>query len=167
MSLFNRRFFLLATAALGGCGFTPVYGPEGGGNRLLNRIMLDQPDSLYEYAFARRFEERLGRGGTAAPYRLTVAISTEKQGLGSTTSGYTTRFRTDGRAVYALRDMVTNETLIEGRTEAFTGFSTTGSTVATLASERDAGERLMTILADQVIDQLILAAEDLPADASQ
>ena len=36
----------------------------------------------------------------------------------------------------------------------FVGYSATGTTVATLAAKRDATERLMTILADEIVLQL-------------
>lgn len=156
---FDRRNLILGALALGGCGFQPVYGPGGAGNKLLGRIALDAPDTQDAYVFNRRFEERMGRA-INAPYRLSVQLETDQQDLGSTSTGSTTRYRLIGRAIYALRD---GDTLLtEGRSNAFTGYSTTGSTVATLAAERDAGERLMTLLADQVIDQLILDAPDLP-----
>jgi LPS-assembly lipoprotein len=42
-----------------------------------------------------------------------------------------------------------------GSVDNFTGYSATGTTVATLAAERDAQERLMTILADQIVTRLL------------
>jgi LPS-assembly lipoprotein len=51
----------------------------------------------------------------------------------------------------------------QGRVSDFTGFSATGSTVATLAAERDATARLMVILADQIVDRLVISASGLPA----
>ena len=159
----DRRGFLLGAGALltlSACGFAPVYGPGGAGNRLLGQIALDDPGTPDAYQFNRRFEERMGRG-VNAPYRLGVQIQTNSQDLGATSVGNITRYRLIGRVFYTLRDG-SGAAVAEGRTNAFTGYSTTGSTVATLAAERDARERLMTILADQVIDKLILAAPDMP-----
>lgn len=156
----SRRAFILSALALSGCGFTPVYGPGGTGNRLLGQIALDEPDTTAGYLFTRRFEERLGRSD--GPYQLETGIQVDEQDLGSTSTGVITRYRLLGRVFYTLRD-ADGQALIEGRTNAFTGYSTTGSTVATRAAERDAQERLMVLLADQVIDQLILEATDLPA----
>ncbi|MFW2541187.1 LPS assembly lipoprotein LptE [Primorskyibacter sp. 2E107] len=163
----SRRQFLLSSlsfAGLSACGFTPVYGPGGTGNRLLGKVAVDAPESPGDYIFNRRFEERMGRPG-AAPYTLSVSKSVDQQSLGSTTTGNTTRYRLLGRARYALRDTGTGAILLDGKTDAFSGYSTTGSTVATLAAERDATERLMILLADQVIDKLILQAYDLPDEA--
>ena len=38
---------------------------------------------------------------------------------------------------------------------AITGYSATGTTVATLAAESDARKRLMTTLGDMVVDRLL------------
>jgi LPS-assembly lipoprotein len=45
--------------------------------------------------------------------------------------------------------------------ESFTAFSAAGSPVATQAAERDAEQRLMTILADQLVTRLIATTPDL------
>ncbi|WP_417719507.1 LPS assembly lipoprotein LptE [Salipiger sp.] len=154
----DRRLFLASFAALGGCGFTPAYGPQGGGGALLNSVALAEPDTTDQYAFNRRFEDRMGRG--SGPYVLTTRIETNEQGLGSLADGSTTRVRLLGRVFYTLRDP-DGATLVTGRTNAFTGYSITGSTPATEAAQRDAQDRLMILLADQVIDRLLLDADKL------
>ena len=47
----------------------------------------------------------------------------------------------------------------KGEVENFTAYSTTGSTVETLAAERDARERLMMILASQITARLYAQAD--------
>ncbi len=163
MWLSDRRKFLLGALALGaaGCGFRPAFGP-GGRARLVNRIRLQVPQTPEAFAFNRRFEERLGRAGPSAPFTMDIRLDLKEQGVGSTSAGSTTRFRIIGTASYVLKDAASGLQLQSGTTNAFTGYSTTGSTVATLAAERDAKERLMVILADQVIDLLLISAVDLP-----
>ncbi|MCR8549325.1 LPS assembly lipoprotein LptE [Salipiger sp. P9] len=160
MWLSDRRNFLLAAAALAGCGFTPAYGPQGGGSALLGSIALEEPANRYGYDFNSRFEERLGRA--SGPYALKIRLETQSQGLGSLADGQTTRYRLVGRVFYTLTPVGSEEALIAGRTNAFTSYSATGSTAATQAAERDAKRRLMVILADQVIDRLLLDADTLP-----
>jgi LPS-assembly lipoprotein len=46
--------------------------------------------------------------------------------------------------------------------KSFTAYSATGSTVAGLAAEEDAAYRLMRILADQIVAQLIATSDKLP-----
>jgi LPS-assembly lipoprotein len=58
---------------------------------------------------------------------------------------------------FALRDLTTGQIVTSGTVENFTGYSATGTTVATLASAQDAQERLMRILAEQIIARLYAA----------
>ncbi|MGR3825581.1 MAG: LPS assembly lipoprotein LptE [Salipiger marinus] len=160
MWLPDRRTFIISLAALGGCGFTPVYGPQGGGSALLDNVALPEPDSPEQYLLHRRLEERLGRAPGGA-YLLQVAVETESQGLGALADGNITRVRLQGTAVYTLRDRASDAARLRGTTESFTAYSTTGSTAATQSAERDAEERLMVILADQILDELLLHAAEL------
>ena len=157
----DRRAFLLGALALpAACGFTPVYGPEGAGTRLLNALALPDPGGDNEYALNARLEERLGRAAPGAPYKLDYTLQTDAQDVGATSAGNITQVRLIGRVFYALKDAGTGAILRGHRTNAFTSYSTTGSTVATSAAKRDAEERLMVILADQMIDDLVLHAAD-------
>ena len=162
MLLYNRRRFgvVLAAAALAGCGFTPVYGPDGTGAALLGQLSLDPPQDRNAYLLRRRIEERLGQA-TAGAWRLSTQIKTEDIGLGFTTDGDITRYNINGTTDYTLRRTGSSEIFRQGKIQHFTSYSATGTTVATLAAKRDAEVRLMTILADQIIDQLLIISEDL------
>lgn len=156
----DRRTFVLGAAAFGllaACGFTPVYGPGGGADVLLGQIDLDAPKSREGYLLTQRLEERLGRG-TGGAYALSYAITVNSEGLGTTAEGSTTRYQLLGKVSYTLRDAVSGAILNTRDTSAFAGYSATGSNVATQAAESDALRRLMEILADQMVDQLILWA---------
>ena len=162
MLLYNRRRFgvVLAAAALAGCGFTPVYGPDGTGAALLGQLSLDPPQDRNAYLLRRRIEERLGQA-TASAWRLSTQIKTDNIGLGFTTDGDITRYNINGTTDYTLRRTGSSEIFQQGKIQHFTSYSATGTTVATLAAKRDAEVRLMTILADQIIDQLLIISEDL------
>ncbi|MEJ6771507.1 MAG: LPS assembly lipoprotein LptE [Paracoccaceae bacterium] len=162
MLLYNRRRFgvVLAAAALAGCGFTAVYGPDGTGAALLWQLSLDPPQDRNAYLLRRRIEERLGQA-TAGAWRLSTQIKTDDIGLGFTTDGDITRYNINGTTDYTLRRTGSSEIFRKGKIQHFTSYSATGTTVATLAAKRDAEVRLMTILADQIIDQLLIISEDL------
>lgn len=157
MSLSDRRNFLLTGGALllGACSLTPVYGPNGAGNKLADRVFIDEPKSKDAYVVTRRLETRLGRADPA-PMRLSFSVSNSSSSLGRTATGSTTRLHRYGTLNYKLRDTATGSTIDSGKITNFTGYSATGNTAASLASERAASERLMTILADQLIDRLHL-----------
>ena len=162
MLLYNRRRFgvVLAAAALAGCGFKPVYGPDGTGAALLGQLSLDPPQDRNDYLLQRRIEERLGQA-TAGAWRLSTQIKTDDIGLGFTTDGDITRYNINGTTDYTLRRTGSSKIFRQGKIQHFTSYSATGTTVATLAAKRDAEVRLMTILADQIIDQLLIISEDL------
>ncbi|ETX29996.1 LPS assembly lipoprotein LptE [Roseivivax isoporae] len=160
----ERRAVLAALAALAvlpACGFTPAYGPGGSAGRLTGEVALTAPEDQAGYLFNRRIEERLDRAALGR-YTLEATVETEQTDLGTTSTGSTTRYRILGSARYRLTETGTGRLLLEDRIESFTGYSATGSNVSTLASERDALQRVTTILADRVVDALILAAPTLP-----
>lgn len=158
MSSFNRRTFLLSAAALGmplgGCGFTPVYGPNGGASNLLNNVLIDEPNASESYLLVRELETRLGQPGATPQYGLSLAMTLEERGVGKTAAQVTNRFDVIGAVTYALRDISTKEVRTSGRVTNFVSYSASGSTVAELASRDDAYERLMVSLSDRVVAEL-------------
>lgn len=159
----SRRAALLgagALALLAGCGFQPVYGPGGAGNRLFGKVRARDPVTYQDFAFNRRLDERLGGEGDLydLDYRLSVGVVAQA----ITPDEVTTRYSLNGTADFALKDRA-GTVLAEGRVSSFTSYSTTGTTIATLAAEGDARERLALMLADQVVTRLLAASVRLPA----
>lgn len=161
MSLYSRRSLLALPLALAACGFSPVYGPDGAGTKLRGQVLVQEPTSQAGYLITRHLETRLGRSGSAARYGLDLVISLDEDDLAISESGDITRFNLIGIVEFALRDTSTGTIITSGQVENFTAYSATGSTAATLAAERDAVERLMVILGDQITTRLF--ATDLPA----
>ena len=153
MSSFDRRFLLMLPLALAACGFTPVYAPGGAGAELHGKVAVAAPETVDGYLLVQNLEERLGRP-SQPNYALSLSLATASQGQAVTASNETTRYTLVGQARYELKEIGTNRVAASGMVENFTGYSATGSTVETLAAERDARERLMVILADQLTAQL-------------
>ena len=70
-----------------------------------------------------------------------------------------------GAAGYSLTRKSDGVVVASGSETNFTGYSATGSTVETLAGERDAYKRLMRILADQISARLLASADLAPTAA--
>jgi LPS-assembly lipoprotein len=157
MLSYNRRSLLLLPLALAACGFAPAYGPGGGAEGLQGRVRVADPGDKNAFDLVQRLEERLGRPG-AAEYDLTYSISTESIGVGITPENAITRFHLTGKVDYSLIARASGQRVTGGRVENFTAYSATASTVAGLASEEDAGLRLMRILADQIVTRLLATA---------
>ncbi|MGR3761460.1 LPS assembly lipoprotein LptE [Roseobacteraceae bacterium NS-SX3] len=170
MSLLDRRTLLLALPlAAAACGFTPVHGPGGNGAALYQQIEVQAPEEVATaspadaYLLVRSLEERLGRTGSGA-YRLTLSLSTGSEGQAITADNELTRYSLVGSAGYTLTRISDGKVVSSGTAENFTAYSATGSTVETLAGERDAHRRLMVILAEQIAAR-ILATADVSAPA--
>ncbi|MEB8387460.1 LPS assembly lipoprotein LptE [Rhodobacteraceae bacterium KMM 6894] len=155
--LSRRLFCLTALGALAACGFTPVYGPGGGGAALQNAVLVDDPITREAYLLTREVEERLGRA-TDPQYGLSLDITVREESIAISSDNVTTRYNLIGQVTYALRDLNTQQVVNSGKVNSFTGYSASGTTVATQAAERDARARLMQILADQMITRLVAAA---------
>jgi len=161
MSSYNRRFLLLTPLALAACGFTPAYAPGGAATKLTGAVRLADPTDKSGFDFVERMEERLGRTQVHR-YDLAYSIVTESVGVGITADNRITRYNLKGAIDYTLSDTGTGARIAGGRVQSFTAYAATGSTVAGLAAEEDAGFRLMRILADQIVARLIAEAAKLP-----
>jgi LPS-assembly lipoprotein len=152
---------LLGALATAGCGFTPSFGPGGAADGLRGALLVDEPDTRDAFLLTRRIEDRLGRADSPR-YGLAVKLDMTEEPMALTRNNITTRFNIVGRAAWVLRDLADGNALAQDQASSFTGYSATGTTVATLAASRDARARLATILADQIVAQLMAAAPILP-----
>ncbi|MDO5643155.1 MAG: LPS assembly lipoprotein LptE [Paracoccus sp. (in: a-proteobacteria)] len=150
----RRALILGAGAALAGCALTPAYGPGGTGTALTGRVALRAPDDVDSFALNRRLSERLGPE-TAAAYALNYRLTTASVAQGITPDEVTTRYSLNGTADFALSDIASGKVITQGRVSSFTSYSAVGTTIATLSAERDAHERLMVMLADQIVTRLL------------
>lgn len=148
-----RICVLLFTLGLAGCGFAPVHGPGGTGGVLQNRVLVDEPDDRVGFLLVQRLEDRLGRADIPA-FRLAVDLDVREEARAIDPEGDIRRFHVIGSAAYTLSEDATGTVVRADRVDSFVGYSATGTTVATLAAQRDAQERLMTILADQIVLRL-------------
>ncbi|MEL7344444.1 MAG: LPS assembly lipoprotein LptE, partial [Pseudomonadota bacterium] len=155
----KRCSVLVACLALAGCGYSPVYGPGGSAEALRGQIAIDDPIDAEGFALVRQLERRLGLPG-APTYQLSASIAIDEDELGITQDQTITRYNVVGEVAYTLADVTTGEAVTSGTASSFTSYSATGTTVATLSAQRDARERLMVILADQITAELLATSSD-------
>lgn len=161
MSSFDRRSLLILPLALAACGFSPVYAPGGTAAGLHGQAEVQELRTTEGYLLVRNLEDRLGRGGQPA-YRLDLTLKTQSHGQAITASNDITRFSLEGTVDYVLRRLGSEGDagiVASGQVDNFTGYSATGTTVEALAAERDASERLMQILAEQLTVELYALAD--------
>lgn len=151
--------FLLILTTLTACGFTPVYAPGGLGDGLRGSIFVEEPGNRNAFVFVARLEEKLGQPESAR-YLLSYKITTTAQGVGITPEQETTRYSLLGSVKYTLTDRATKQVVYTGTEKNFTGYSATSLIVGTQSVTRDANERLMITLADQIVTRLIATSPD-------
>lgn len=148
------KLSLVCTLTLAACGFAPAYAPGGSGTALQNTVMAAEPRDKAAFDLVERLEERLGPADNPQ-YGLSYTIKLTPVGVGITTDNAITRYNLVGVVEWELSDVMTRTRLTGGKTENFTSYSATGSTVAGLAAQEDAAQRLMRIIADQIVSQLL------------
>ncbi len=153
----SRRAAALGLLALGGCGFAPVYGD---GSALRGLVTFQTDETVAGYRLRERLEQRLGVTQNAR-YELRVALSQNSQPAAITAAGDTVRFNVVGRADWSLRAIATGQIAAEGKSESFTSYAATGTTVATQAARTDATARLSVALADMIVSRLLILSNDL------
>lgn len=162
MSSSDRRHFialLVGALPLAACGFTPVYGPAGPGDAVRGRIAFAEPDSALAFNLVSQLEDRIGRP-SGAPYLLDYSIDTSESALALTGTDDINRINITGRVVYTVTETASGAQVQSGEVSTFTAFASSGSPVATTAARRDAQERLMIALADQIVSRLLAGAGD-------
>ena len=152
MSWFKPAF-LIFSLLLASCGFEPVYGTGSAVTGLLGGVRVQEQTDLDGFLVVQRLEERLGRP-VDPQYDLTLKLTTTEAGLAVDPEGNIERFQVIGWLDYQLMSIADGSVMASGGVNDFTGYSASGSTVATLASKRAARARLMTILADELIVKL-------------
>ena len=153
MWLSSRRVFFLAALALAGCGFEPVNGVSSKSQMLRNTVLVQAPTNRVEFELVRNLEVQLGQA-TSKFYDLRYKLNVDEDIIIVSAAQEINRFSLVGVLEYSLVDSG-GVVLLSNTAKSFTGYSATGSTVATQRSERDAYDRLMMILAKQVSNFLL------------
>lgn len=150
---------LSALALLTACGFAPVHAPGGAGAALRGTVQAGAPQDPLDFAFVAAVEQRIGR---AALPRLALDydIDTTERGGARVPELGDTRIQIFGTASFALRDLAADTELVRGKVQNFTSYSATSTQLATRAAREDAERRLMAILADLLISDLIARLPD-------
>ena len=148
MWLSSRRVFFLAALALAGCGFVPVNGVTSKSQMLRNTVLVQAPTNRVEFELVRNLEVQLGQA-TPKLYDLRYKLNVDEDIIVVSAAQEINRFSLEGVLEYSLVDSG-GVVLLSNTAKSFTGYSATGTTVATQRSKRDAYDRLMVILAKQV-----------------
>jgi LPS-assembly lipoprotein len=127
------------------------------GGAVQGRISIAAPDSPLAFSLVSRLEDRIGRADTA--YLLSYRIETSETALALSDTDDINRINVSGTVAYTVTETGSDVQVQAGEVSTFTAYASSGSPVATAAARRDAQERLMIALADQIVARLLAGAD--------
>ena len=144
---------LLLPFVLAACGFAPALAPSQGGP--LPAYRLAEPGDRNDFLYRAALQDRLGPADPSAPL-LGYSVSVSESVIAVSRRENARRVQENGAVTWRITDP-SGTVIATGREEGFTAWSSTGTTLSVRASERDAEERLMRLLADRTLASLIAA----------
>ena len=140
------------------CGYKPVYGPYGSAKNLAGNVSIEAPSDRASYILYHQLNNHL-QDSDDGDYELSISISEISSRAAIDENGRAHRALLQGFATFDLRRVSDKKSVINGRVQGFTGYSKLAASAASHASSRDATKRLMTVLADKIVYELVLASD--------
>jgi len=157
MSSFSRRSALsfLALAALGGCGFKPLYARDGGGGDLIGRIALGDVDGRSSYYVREALRRRLGDGAVNPIYRLNVETDIETESLVLREDDASTRLSYRATAKVTVIRLESGETVLADEVRVISSYDATSSLYASRTSARSVERQVADTLGERISSRVI------------
>ena len=145
---------------LGGCGFHPLYGPEGGrsaGGMLAHvfvPVLPERSGQLLRQALQQRLDG--AEAGTERRFELTPALAIAYEGIGLQRDNSSSRIRLDASVIWVLRALSPGRpALTEGRGRVLDGYNVINQQYFAAELENESAiKRVTSTLADQIVQQL-------------
>jgi LPS-assembly lipoprotein len=153
----TRALLLLLALALSSCGLRPLYG--GGESSSvaqgLRTIQVGKIPGQVGWLTRNALVDRLGgEANGASKFRLEVELDDNITGFGIRGDSATTRERRTLRARYRLVDLSNGAVVLDATAGSDAGIDVVSSEYATVAAEQTAVERLVVVVADQIVARL-------------
>lgn len=139
---------VLAAGALllSACGFTPLYGTEGG-SPVLSRIAVTAQDNRLGYRLREQLEDALGWDRAAQPlYRLTTETEQNRRPLGRRIDDTATRYELTVRTTWTLTP-VSGGAPLSGTETSTSTYAAADQPYAAIAAQQDGEDRAAAELA--------------------
>lgn len=157
----RRAGFLLSFLLLTACGFSPIYGDHGADEpavtQALGGIYIESiPDQSGQFLRNKLMDRFYYQGRPATPTSyLSVSVQTTETDLGIQKDATATRSRMDMTAKYTLRD-TNKKALVSGTAHSVASYSKLAAQYGTLATQRNANERALTEISEQIANHISL-----------
>jgi LPS-assembly lipoprotein len=150
----------LGLAALGGCGWAPLYADyeTGPADAELRAIGVAPMSERIGQKLALALRQSLNPSGEPTPqrYQLNTTLSTSRQDLGTQTQGLGTRGRLDAFANFNLRDSNTGAQLLNSVSHVAESFDILANEYSNIVAEDDARTRAVEGLRLDIVTRLTL-----------
>ena len=157
MSLYKRIIGFWALLLLGACGFEPVYAQSTSTNSVRNNFDLSAPTDRGTYEFHHNLKGQIS-DNPQAQYALSYTIFQSATNAATDADGKSHRGVLKGSLAYRITRKINGQTVKTENVKGFTSYSALASSVASDAAGRDATKRLMKILSDNLVDELMMVA---------
>jgi LPS-assembly lipoprotein len=157
MLLFNRRKFLVGSFFLTGCGYTPVHGTDSKAKKLYSSVFVQAPKDRVEFELVKNLEKQFGKA-TSRQYAFNYTLRIKEEKAVVSASQTLERYSLVGSLKYSLitKD---GEVVLTSTAKSFAAYSATGTALATEQAKLDAQDRLMVILAEQVLNRIFVLSQ--------
>ncbi len=160
----GRRGVLASALALGGCGFRPLYMPDGERGTVASDelaavyvpVIPERAGQLLRQALQRRIE---GSGtGIAKKYELVATLAVGFEGIAVQRDSSVTRYRLDGRGNWTLRVLDLGHTVLTaGTSRVLDGYNINNQQYFAADMEAEvAFRRVAESLSDQIVTQVAI-----------
>jgi len=161
MNIFRRLSLLGSLLALAACGFSPIYGAHDASGvpvaQALGNVSIENiPDHNGQLLRNKLIDRMYRHGRPEAPQaRLSVALSTSEVAIGVQKDATTTRSQIRVTALFTLHDRDGRE-LHKGRAYSIASYNKLDAQYGTVASQRNAYERALNEVGEQIVNNLSL-----------
>jgi LPS-assembly lipoprotein len=150
-------------AALGGCGFTPLYAQPGvvGG---LTHIQVIAPQGRVGYLVRQNLNDDFGHANGEAPvYRLEMSMNTLRQARGLTANDTAQRYELDLKVTYNLIEISSGKVAHTGSVVSDISYDSADQPYAGIAARQDVQNRLASDVAQKIEIQVASWLASRPA----
>ena len=158
MLLFDKKkyiFSLLLSIFITSCSFEPAWISGNNKSKILwQKLDLKEPKTSNEFRLNRYLVSRLGEA-KGAEFFLEYELFTDTKRTALSFDGKAYRIRIHGEVKFRLIHSISNAILVSSSVKDSLGYSDAILAVTDQASERDAYARLMVLLGDKIVDELL------------
>ena len=155
--MYKRIIGFWALLLLGACRFEPVYAPSASTNSVRNNFDLSAPTDRGTYQFYHNLKGKIS-DNPQAKYALAYTIFQSATNAATDADGKSHRGALMGSLAYRITRKINGQTVKTGNVKGFTSYSALASSVASDAAGRVSTKRLMKILSDHLVDELMMVA---------